>query len=494
MVAVLCFFVLIGVCSSLRPSAIAQIEQLQRKSLSRSALESKVHPSLRHSPPSFLVPVTISATLSLSIQQRLLSVCQSVKLFPLFNEASALCHLDALVELARMPEVAFVGQQHPFRTSSSPEDARHTTHRRMVLAVGQEGILAHKVDATRSTGAFGKGIKVVCPCVVVGASFFFFFSPFRCFLFFFFFPFFSPSLSRQIGVISDGVDGLDEAYGNGTLSPAFVSILPGRAGSGAEGVAMMELIHAVAPNSTLVFATGIPSLAQLLVFFFVLFCSGYLLFFASLFLFLLLKNKSSSASSVDALVADGCKIIVDDLQFFTESVFQDGQTTPSIVNQGIVIEAFKRASSAGVLCFGAAGNGGHKDSNTSTTYEDVFIDSGTPLSGGALHQFAPGPVVTNTILKNVSSITLQWAAPLGGATADYDFFILDSTGSSVIYSSNFVQNSTQDPIEFFACSPLGTFCLQAGMQVRTKNKKIKIFQILKNQAGRGCSQDWINGC
>lgn len=89
-----------------------------------------------------------------------------------------------------------------------------------------------------------------------------------------------------------------EAFGNGTLSPSFVKVLSGRSGSGAEGVAMMELIHVAAPNSSLVFATGIPSLAVF-------------------------------ASAIDALVADGCQIIVDDLQFFTESVFQDGQTVPS---------------------------------------------------------------------------------------------------------------------------------------------------------------------
>jgi subtilisin family serine protease len=202
---------------------------------------------------------------------------------------------------------------------------------------------------------------------------------------------------------------------------------------------MMELLHAAAPNASLVFATGIPSLAVF-------------------------------ASAIDALVADGCHIIVDDLQYFTESVFQDGQTTPSIVNQGIVMDAVKRAANSGVLVFSSAGNAGQKDANTSTTYEATFVDSSVPLSGGALHAFAPGPVVGSRIMKNFSSMTLQWDSPIGSSSADYDFYILDSTGATVIFSSNFVQNSTMDPIEFFACQPLGTYCIVAGMQVAIVRK------------------------
>ena len=67
----------------------------------------------------------------------------------------------------------------------------------------------------------------------------------------------------KIGVLSDGVSSLAQAQASGDLGP--VTVLPGQAGVGDEGTAMLELIHDVAPGAELYFATafgGISAFAQ----------------------------------------------------------------------------------------------------------------------------------------------------------------------------------------------------------------------------------------
>ncbi|MEJ7655133.1 MAG: S8 family serine peptidase, partial [Chloroflexia bacterium] len=44
-------------------------------------------------------------------------------------------------------------------------------------------------------------------------------------------------------------------------------------------------------------------------------------------------------------------------------------------------------------------------------------------------------------------VNLFWAEPLGGATSDYDLFILNAAGTAIVSSSTNVQNGTQDPAE-----------------------------------------------
>ncbi|MFN8460069.1 MAG: hypothetical protein U0401_36365, partial [Anaerolineae bacterium] len=234
----------------------------------------------------------------------------------------------------------------------------------------------------------------------------------------------------KIGVLSDGVNSLATLQASGDL-PA-VTVLPGQAGSGNEGAAMLEIVHDLAPGAQLYFATGFNGIA------------GF-------------------AQNILNLRAAGCDIIIDDILYFGETPFQKGQASnvTSTTNGGIVIQAVNTVAASGALYFSSAANSGNKNDNTSGTWEGDFADGGAvgaPISGsGSLHDFDPGAGTTayNTITSTTARPTLFWSDPLGGSSNDYDLFRLNGTGAFVVGASTNVQNGTQDPFEqifFFVSS------------------------------------------
>src|SRR6266540_2172318 len=98
-----------------------------------------------------------------------------------------------------------------------------------------------------------------------------------------------------IGVLSNGVASLAAEQANGELGP--VTVLPGQAGTGNEGTAMLEIVHDLAPGAQLFFATAFTS-------------------------------QASFAQNVLDLRTAGCDIIVDDVGYYREAVFQDGNDDP----------------------------------------------------------------------------------------------------------------------------------------------------------------------
>ena len=219
----------------------------------------------------------------------------------------------------------------------------------------------------------------------------------------------------KIGVLSDGVFGLAASQASGDLGP--VTVLPGQAGSGAEGTAMLEIIHDLAPGADLYFATAFNGIA-------------------------------SFAQNVQALRAAGCDIIVDDVSYPEESPFQDGQTYTSPTNGAKVIQAVKDVVASGALFFSAAGNSGRKNAGWSGTWEGDFVDAGpsvAPLPLGRLHQFGGGQV-DNILLAAGVSNTLHWSDPLGGSANDYDLIRIDQNGFVADLSTN-TQNGDDDPYE-----------------------------------------------
>lgn len=227
----------------------------------------------------------------------------------------------------------------------------------------------------------------------------------------------------KIGVLSDGVNGLATAQALGDL-PA-VTVLPGQAGpaTGAEGTAMLELVHDLAPGAQLFFATGFPTITQF-------------------------------AQNIRDLRAAGCDIIVDDLFYFAESPFQDGQA-PGVVsprNQGAVIQAVNDVTAAGAMYFSSAGNSGNKDDNTSGTWEGNYVQGAATvpaLPAGNFHNFGGQDfnIITAATTSAGSPVTLNWSDPLGGSTNDYDLFILNAAGTAILALSTNIQNGTQDPFE-----------------------------------------------
>ena len=211
----------------------------------------------------------------------------------------------------------------------------------------------------------------------------------------------------KIGVLSDSVDHLAASQAKGEL-PLDLTVLPGQAGVGSgEGTAMLELIHDLAPESQLYFASAF-------------------------------SGPASFAENIRALYAAGCRIIVDDVIYFSESPFQDG----------VIAQAVNEVSAGGALFFSSAGNGGNLSDGTSSVWEGDFRDGGAATlgRGGRLHDFGGSVLNTLNTGGGTRRIDLFWADPLGKAANDYDVHVLDELGNVVASSTN-IQNGNDDPYE-----------------------------------------------
>ena len=214
-----------------------------------------------------------------------------------------------------------------------------------------------------------------------------------------------------IGVISDGVRTLADRQATGDL-PARVTVLPGQAGRGDEGTALLEIVHDLAPGAELYFATGSGGQAQM-------------------------------AANIEALCEAGANVIVDDIGYTNEAAFQD-----DIVAQGV-----NTAVAGGCVFFTAGGNDGNLTYGTTGVWEGDYA-AGTSLivdgeTLGVRHDFGGGVEaneVSGSGFSGVSAIVLQWADPLGASANDYDLFLVNEDGD-VIASSTDIQDGTQDPIE-----------------------------------------------
>ncbi len=228
-----------------------------------------------------------------------------------------------------------------------------------------------------------------------------------------------------IGVLSDGVETLARAQARGDL-PSNVIVLPGQAGSGDEGTAMLEIVHDLAPGAQLMFATGFDGIG-------------------------------SFASNIRALRAAGADIIVDDIGYFDETPFQLGQA-PGVFaqyNGGVVSQAVNDVVADGALYFSSAGNSGNLNDGTSGVWEGMFASGGATAApvptGSTVHDFVPGAGVQtfNRINEDTSSLSLllHWADPLAASNNNYDLYVLDATGTEVLGASDNLQNGRQDPVE-----------------------------------------------
>ena len=211
-----------------------------------------------------------------------------------------------------------------------------------------------------------------------------------------------------IGVLSNGVRSLADRQASGDL-PARVTVLPGQAGAGDEGTALLEIVHDLAPGADLYFATG----------------SG---------------GQARMAVNIEALCEAGANVIVDDIGYLYEAAFQD-----DIVAQGV-----NAAVADGCVFFSAGGNDGNLTNGTSGVWEgDYAAGSALEVDGrrvGTKHDFGGGVEANELRGRLVRTIILQWADPLGASTNDYDLFLVNENGD-VIASSTDTQDGTQDPIE-----------------------------------------------
>ncbi|TWT92884.1 Bacillopeptidase F precursor [Botrimarina colliarenosi] len=221
-----------------------------------------------------------------------------------------------------------------------------------------------------------------------------------------------------IGVLSDsfGSGASDVAFGDlpgvgnpfGNTTP--VNVLSDTSGTG-EGRAMAQLVHDVAPGAALAFHTAFNGQAD--------FANG------------ILELQSVA----------GADVIVDDVIYFAEPMFQDG----------VIAQAIDTVVANGATYFSSAGNNG-RDS-----WDDAFRGSGESRFGAELHDFDPGPGVDTLqgITVPVGSsfiLSFQWDSPFfsvsGGAGTqnDLDVYVLNSTGTSVLASST-TRNLGGDALE-----------------------------------------------
>ena len=262
-----------------------------------------------------------------------------------------------------------------------------------------------------------------------------------------------------VGVMSDSASAsrIAALIATGDLPPGTAS-LPGQDGPTAaqggtdEGAAMMEIVHDMAPGASLIFATA---------------DSGVIGF----------------ANNIVALQKAGCRVIVDDVTYFDEGAFQDGP----------IAQAIDQVTAAGVVYFSAAANSGNLSSGTSGTWEGDFL-SGGPVTGaiatagetGTIHNFgtAASPQNYNILTSANPFIQLKWSDPLGGSTNDYDLFVLNSTGTSLLAASATVQNGSQDPYEIVFLNN-GNSSFPAGSRVVVVQKTGAANRALRIDTDRG---------
>jgi len=217
-----------------------------------------------------------------------------------------------------------------------------------------------------------------------------------------------------VGVMSDSYNILGGAAADvisGDLPAAGVTVVNGESGACGtliycidEGRAMLQIVHDIAPGADLLFHTALSSVVDF-------------------------------ANGISALSAAGADVIVDDLLYLNEPMFEDG----------IVAQAVDAVTANGVAYYSAAGNQGRQ------SYETTFRDSGEYLCleifppyddcniwferVGKMHDFDPGPgqhlFQSITIPINATlTIAMQWDDPFGNAKTDHDVVLLDETGSA----------------------------------------------------------------
>jgi hypothetical protein len=234
----------------------------------------------------------------------------------------------------------------------------------------------------------------------------------------------------QVGVLSDSFDCQGGAAGDvtsGDLSAVQVIQEDPGCGSGTdEGRAMLQIVHDVAPGAALAFATA----------------DG---------------GQANFANNILALRANGARVIVDDIGYFAEPMFQDG----------IIAQAVDTVVGQGAAYFSAAGNDARQSYESGFRAGAVFTEGQFPnFFGGTAHNFAPSGPADHfqriTIPQNSTLIIiLQWDSPSAsvcvgcpGSPNDVDVYLFDTTATQVVGSA-LSDNMNGDPVEILQFTNTG---------------------------------------
>ena len=225
---------------------------------------------------------------------------------------------------------------------------------------------------------------------------------------------------ETVGVLSDSFD--CSPYGSYSLDvltgdlPTGVNILDDTAlACTDEGRAMAQIVYDVAPGTALAFHTA-------------------------------LNGEANFAQGIRDLAVAGATVIVDDVIYFAEPMFQDG----------IVAQAVDEVKATGVSYFSSAGNSARHSFETPFRRSGIFADIG--FGPEELHDFDPGPGVDTWQAFNFSgsaTFILQWDQPFfsvsgpPGSASDIDFCVNNTPSITGAFCSPLV-NVGGDPIEGFS--------------------------------------------
>ncbi len=236
-----------------------------------------------------------------------------------------------------------------------------------------------------------------------------------------------------VGLLSDSfnnLNGYNADITSGDL-PAGVNVLKDESSGGAdEGRAMAQLVHDVAPGSSLAFYTAFVSEAD--------FASGI-----------------TKLATPVAQGGAGAKVIADDVFYYHEPMFQDGVIAQAINNA---------VTTNGVTEFSSAGNFGrdaYQSAFNSTTASVPTINGGAATT---FHNFNPNgtaDIFQPITIANNSTFTFsfQWDQPYASASTgspgtagsqnSVAVYLLNSDKSTIVQSStsNLVG---QDPFRFIS--------------------------------------------
>jgi Subtilase family len=236
-------------------------------------------------------------------------------------------------------------------------------------------------------------------------------------------------LSDSFATMASPITTMAQDIANDDL-PANTTILQDFPNGTDEGRAMAQIIHDTAPGASIAFATAF-------------------------------GGQANFANNIIALRNAGAQVIVDDVQYFFEPMFQDG----------VIAQAVNQVVASGAVYFSSAGNEGHAG------YESPFINGGTGTLGSlteTFHNFGTTVSgVANTLLQinQVADTTyiFQWAnaaasaSPGVGAITDLDFAgYSDAAATNELF--HFTVNEVGgDPINDLTLTGARTFYLRVGL-------------------------------
>ncbi|MFD1874756.1 T9SS type A sorting domain-containing protein [Hymenobacter bucti] len=225
-------------------------------------------------------------------------------------------------------------------------------------------------------------------------------------------------VGSKVGILSDSYGAIAGGPAAGVASgdlPAGVEVLEDAPGYTDEGRAMAEIVHDVAPGAKIAFHTAF-------------------------------TGQAGFASGIVKLADAGCNIVVDDVAYFAEPMFQDG----------VIAQAVDQVTARNVSYFSAAANQARQ------SYQAGFKDSGQDYivgtnNYGRAHDFGNGDITQSYRIPAGGTLRLsfQWADPFfsvsGGAGARTDLDILVLVGGVVQQSlSGLSGNIGGDPVEIIS--------------------------------------------